>query len=351
MTCILKVSNMIRFKKSRCPKLTVKLQFFFSLTLLILVLLILSHSVGFLVRHVGNLHLISTFSWKFGSHTIKASRSYKSPYQYDYIINEPDKCKERVPFLVLLIMVEGRQHEERDAIRNTWGNEDLLPGVNILRLFFLGREANVNVEARQAILRESQEFHDIIQQDFMDTYKNLTIKVLSAMNWMTTYCPHALYVMKTDTDVFVNIEYLVTNLLKPDQEPKRNYITGFLMLENLPERNPTSKWYVPPDIYPYEKYPPFCSGTGYVLSGDLAHKIVEISPSVRWIYLEDVFIGFCLQKLGIQPTAPPKITDFNVWYIGFSGCEYHNIVTAHNLGPWILQDYWDRLQKSKQVCT
>ncbi|NWT23568.1 B3GT5 galactosyltransferase, partial [Pheucticus melanocephalus] len=67
-----------------------------------------------------------------------------------------------------------------------------------------------------------------------------------------------------------------------------------------PIRTRRSKWYVSREEYPGATYPPFCSGTGYVLSSDVASQIYNISESVPFIKLEDVFIGLCLDKLKIQ---------------------------------------------------
>ncbi|XP_071983493.1 beta-1,3-galactosyltransferase 2-like [Engystomops pustulosus] len=379
---------MILCKKSKCTKFAFQLLLFF-LALLTLFWLILSDTVWSplsIVVPVNSLRRkIQNFSWNFQeNNTIKnhfryttkvkdfyIEKSYnesRNPSftttaitnisngkkntqpQYEYIINEPDKCKEHSPFLVLLITVERWQREARQAIRNTWGKEELLPGVKILRLFFLGKDPNLNNDSKQAILKESQEFHDIIQQDYMDTYNNLTIKVLMGLNWITTYCPHALYIMKTDSDMFVNPEYLVNELLKPNQPPKTNYFTGYLMINASPIRNLDSKWYVSPEVYPEEKYPPFCSGTGYVLSGDLSHKIVKIYPHIRWIHLEDVFIGLCLDKIGVQPVAPPKNSDFNAWRVTYSDCVYHRLVTSHGVSPGEILHYWNNLQKNKNIC-
>ncbi|XP_069593375.1 beta-1,3-galactosyltransferase 2-like [Ranitomeya imitator] len=371
--------KMIFFKKSHCTKLTVTLLLFFFLVLLTVTLLILSNfawSPLRLVSQDSNLKsVISTLSWKSQENDApKVNELYTEQSQnesrypsftrinmtkisdnihkskYEYIINEPDKCKERVPFLVLLITVQRWQHEARQAIRKTWGREDLLPGVKILRLFFLGKDPILNTEAETAISVESQGFHDIIQQNYLDTYANLTMKVLMGLNWITTYCPHALYVMKTDSDMFVNTENLVNKLLQPNHPPRTNYFTGFLMLNGSPIRNLDSKWYVSPDEYPEETYPSFCSGTGYVLSGDLTHKIIKILPNVRWIHLEDVFIGLCLKKLGVEPVAPPPNSEFNNWRVAFSNCRYHNIVTAHQMSPSEILYYWTRLQDTKHLC-
>ncbi|XP_018425944.1 PREDICTED: beta-1,3-galactosyltransferase 2-like [Nanorana parkeri] len=274
----------------------------------------------------------------------------KTLHIYDYLINEPDKCKDGAPFLILLIAAERWQKEARQAIRQTWGKEDFLPGVRILRLFFIGKDVGWNDDARRSLLEESQMFHDIIQQDYLDTYYNLTVKVMMGLSWISTHCPEASYVMKTDSDMFVNSEYLISRLLKPEEPPRPNYFTGYLMTNATPIRNLDSKWYVPPAEYPEKGYPLFCSGTGYVFSANLAPKIVQVSPTVKWIRLEDVFVGLCLDKLGVLPVAPPKPNDFNAWRVFYTDCEYNQIVTSHELRPGEIIYFWNKLQQNKHKC-
>ncbi|XP_068099322.1 beta-1,3-galactosyltransferase 2-like isoform X2 [Hyperolius riggenbachi] len=274
----------------------------------------------------------------------------KTLHVYEYLINEPDKCREDVPFLLFLLTVEAWQKEARQAIRQTWGKEDFLPGVKILRLFFLGKTAKWTQDNQQSLLTESQQYHDIIQQDYLDTYWNLTIKVLMGLHWASTYCPKATYIMKTDSDMFVNTEYLIKSVLKPDQPPRKDFFTGYLMINASPIRNLDSKWYVTPEEYPELSYPPFCSGTGYVFSGDLPSKIVRISPNIRWLHLEDVYIGLCLNRLGVEPVAPPRDSDFNPWRVGYSDCGYNHIVTSHQLRPGEIIYYWNRVQQNKHNC-
>ncbi|XP_018424268.1 PREDICTED: beta-1,3-galactosyltransferase 2-like [Nanorana parkeri] len=272
------------------------------------------------------------------------------PYIYDYTINEPDKCKDGAPFLILLITAERWQKEARQAIRQTWGKEDLLPGVKTLRLFLLGKDNKWTDDANKSLVEESQAFHDIIQQDYLDTYRNLTTKVLNGLSWVATHCPGASYVMKTDSDMFIGTEYLINSLLKPDQPPRLNYFTGSLFINGRPIRNTDSKWYMSPEEYPENDYPLFCSGTGYVFSAGLAGKIVEVSPSVRWVYLEDVYVGLCLKKIGVQPVAPPKGTDFNIWRVQYTDCGYSRIVTSHGLSPGDIISQWNQMQRNKHTC-
>lgn len=270
---------------------------------------------------------------------------------FSYTINEPDKCGQSrsVPFLVLLIATEARQVEARNAIRQTWGNESVVPSVRVIRLFLLGKnEGELGIIQQRTLQAESQRYHDIIQQDFKDSYKNLTIKTLMGMNWVAIHCPQASYVMKTDSDMFVNTEYLIYKLLKPEIKPKRNYFTGNNMRGFGPNRNKNSKWYMSPELYPDEKYPTFCSGTGYVFSGDLARKIYQASLGIRHLHLEDVYVGICLAKLGIEPTPPSNAFLFNHWRVSYSSCKYSHLITSHGFHPNELLKYWHHLQSNKR---
>lgn len=270
---------------------------------------------------------------------------------FSYIINEPDKCAEKQPmlFLVLLIATEARQVEARNAIRQTWGNESIVPALGLIRLFLLGKtEGELGLLQGNMLQAESRRHHDIIQQDFLDSYKNLTIKTLMGMNWVAMYCPQASYVMKTDSDMFVNTEYLIYKLLRPELKARRNYFTGSNMRGFAPNRNKNSKWYMPPELYPGDKYPSFCSGTGYVFSGDLARKIYQTSLTVRHLHLEDVYVGMCLAKLGIEPTPPPNGFLFNHWRVSYSSCKYSHLITSHGFHPNELLKYWHHLQSNKR---
>ncbi|KAK1327976.1 hypothetical protein QTO34_012398 [Cnephaeus nilssonii] len=255
-----------------------------------------------------------------GSLSNEKGAGHPHSYHFKYLINEPAKCQEKSPFLILLIAAEPEQTEARRAIRQTWGNESLAPGIHITRIFLLGIvSTNLNGYFQRAILEESRQHHDIIQQDYLDTYYNLTIKTLMGMNWVATYCPHT----------------------------PHNYFTGYLMRGYAPNRNKDSKWYMPPDLYPSERYPVFCSGTGYVFSGDLAEKIFKVSLSIRRLHLEDVYVGICLAKLRIDPVPPPNEFVFNHWRVSYSSCKYSHLITSHQFQPSELIKYWNHLQQNK----
>ncbi|XP_064417171.1 beta-1,3-galactosyltransferase 2-like [Latimeria chalumnae] len=261
-------------------------------------------------------------------HRIKANITWKHPlgpfdivypYDYNYVINEPDKCKNKNPFLVLLIPTGPAEIHARNVIRETWGNETLIPGVTIIRLFFIGLPVTILEALQKQLEEESSVYHDIIQRDFLDTYNNLTIKTMTSLEWLTDFCPEAAYAMKVDADMFLNIEKLVKSLLKPHIPTRQNYFTGFPFIHNRPIRDKNSKWYIPESVFPGQEYAPYCSGTGYVFSVNIVWKILEASYIVKPIYLEDVYIGFCLNFAQITITHPPgsffhiNHVDYEAW--------------------------------------
>ncbi|NXE80050.1 B3GT2 galactosyltransferase, partial [Cochlearius cochlearius] len=274
---------------------------------------------------------------KFGNKTRSTSTQ-----SFKFIINEKEKCKDKTPFLVLLIATTAAEIQHRSSIRKTWGNESVVPGAGVVRLFMLGIESKGPDEV---LLRESEQYHDIIQQDFLDTYHNLTLKTLMGMKWVASYCSGASFVMKTDSDVFVNTIYLIEKLLRPLSPPPQNYFTGCLMKGHKPIRNKKNKWYISEEEYPGDKFPPFCSGTGYIFSGDLASKIVSASVTIKFIHLEDVYVGLCLNAEGIQIVPPPSYSLFNIYKVPFSPCRYNNIITSHHIQTNEHVVYWEILQK------
>ncbi|KAI1236600.1 hypothetical protein IHE44_0014853 [Lamprotornis superbus] len=197
---------------------------------------------------------------------------------FTFLINEEEKCKDKTPFLVLLIATRAAELPHRSAIRRSWGSEAAVPGAAIVRLFMLGIDTQGASE--DVLRRESEQYHDIIQQDFLDTYNNLTLKTLMGMRWVASYCSGTRFAMKTDTDVFVNTMHLIEKLLRPLPPSTQNYFTGHLMKGHTPIRNKGSKWYISEEEFP---------GTGYVFSGDLAAKIVNASLMIKYIHLEDVY--------------------------------------------------------------
>ncbi|KAK7812266.1 hypothetical protein U0070_024420 [Myodes glareolus] len=253
-------------------------------------------------------------------------------------------CKQKPPFLVLLVTSSHKQLAARMAIRKTWGRETEVRGRHVKTLFLLG--ASDITDEMNATAQEGKQHRDIIQKDFKDNYYNLTLKTMMGMEWVHHFCPQAAFVMKTDSDIFVNVGYLTDLLLKKNKTSL--FFTGYLKPHELPIRKKSSKWFVSKFEYPWDRYPPFCSGTGYVFSSDVASKVFSVSDSVPFLKLEDVFVGLCLANLKIRPEELHTKQTFFPDGLRFSVCLFRKIVTCHSMTPQNLLTYWQALENSQE---
>lgn len=313
----------------------------------------------------GDTVILDTWKWfqhhlrlhSFSSHVIvlNSSSTYKHhsqallyPYPYKFLINQPEKCQTRSPFLVLLVFGESQDVKSRDTIRTTWGNVSNYGDIGIIKIFLVGVSPVMTGTVQKLLDEESTVFGDIVQQDFLDTYNNLTLKMLMGMEWVTKFCHNASYVMKVDSDVFLNVNYLVHQLLHPELPPRSNYFTGFIVSYTEPIRNKESKWYIPEEVYPGDTYPPYPSGPAYVFSGDMAEKIYEVAQDILVFGIEDAFIGICLYKLNILPVKAPK-NMFHGHKIGYNPYTFCNLVMVHHYKDNDLINIWEDFWRKRTV--
>ncbi|TRY71451.1 hypothetical protein DNTS_011724 [Danionella cerebrum] len=270
------------------------------------------------------------------------------PQKYHFIINESEKCQKENPFVVLMIPVSPNNLEAREAVRSTWGTERLVGDKRVSVFFVLGLPTSEDKEKLQEdLLKESEKYHDLIQSNFWDSYNNLTIKTMVILEWLTVYCQNATFAMKVDSDIFLNVKNLIHLLLAA---PKQNYMSGLVARGAVVLRNPNSKWYLPKTVYAPDFYPPYALGLGYVFSMDLPQKLVGAAQLIKPVYIEDVFLGLCMQHLRISLTDPPNGALFNVFPVIYNRCRYSQLIatTTHSLKDQV--EFWKDLQRPGPYC-
>lgn len=271
-----------------------------------------------------------------------------NPLTYQYLLNQPDACADRSPFLVLMVPVAPQEAAAREAVRRTWGS----PGRDTITLFFAGLPYRGQQSPIQEALEKESKLHaDIIQMNFMDRYQNLTIKTMMMMKWLATYCPNASYAMKVDADIFVNVYYLIERLRS---SPRQGFITGSVIRDGRPKRDPNSKWYLSEEVYPENSFPPYVSGAGYVFSADMAPRISWASRFVRMIPLEDVYVGLCLHVLDVQPVYAQALLFlrnlFAIQSLTYDRCAFAKLIIANGFKPSELLHAWKDFSKHHVSC-
>lgn len=279
----------------------------------------------------------------------KASVSPINYYPYRFLTNS-GKCS-TVEKLDLFIVVKSamKNYEHRMAIRQTYGQENLIPGRIIKTLFFLGRDEKHNFKSntQKGIEKEMAEFKDIIQIDFHDNYYNNTIKTMMSFRWVYEHCSTADFYLFTDDDMYIS----VTNLLDyvHDQNTPeafgKNYdikqSTGYLendrekhlyagyVFKSAPLRYKTSKWRVSLEEYPWDKWPPYVTAGAYVLSNISMKTMYVGSFYVKHFRFDDIYLGIIAKKVGIVPTHCPR---FHFYKKKYSQEGYKDVIASHGYG-------------------
>lgn len=266
---------------------------------------------------------------------------YEPIYRQDFqfTLREHSNCSQQNPFLVILVTSRPSDVKARQAIRVTWGEKKSWWGHEVLTFFLLGQEAEREDKALALSLEDEHTLYgDIIRQDFLDTYNNLTLKTIMAFRWVIEFCPNAKYVMKTDTDVFINTGNLVKYLLNLNHSEK--FFTGYPLIDNYSYRGFFHKNHISYQEYPFKVFPPYCSGLGYIMSGDLVPRIYEMMGHVKPIKFEDVYVGICLNLLKVGIHIPEDTNLFFLFRIHLDVCQLRRVIAAHGFSSKEIITFW-----------
>ncbi|XP_078252958.1 beta-1,3-galactosyltransferase 5-like [Rhinoraja longicauda] len=248
--------------------------------------------------------------------------------------------------LMVLVTSAPSNAGRREAIRGTWARRRL-PGPFSWQVVFLVGRPPAGEEAAALLRAEQGEFGDLLLGGYLDTYRNLTLKVMHGLRWAAAACRPA-YLLKTDDDCFVNTDRLPGFLVR-DNPVRTGLYAGSLFPAERRQviRDPSSKWYVPWRDYGREVYPPYTSGVGYVLSLDVAHALLEEAATTRPIPVEDAYVGILAQAAGVAPLASPRFAKHNVsWRV----CNYRYLMVIHHLSPSQQQLAHQRMVRAWTAC-
>lgn len=235
----------------------------------------------------------------------------KSSGAFRIIINPP--CN--ATFLIWIITSYAGEPSTRSALRRAYVDEELQV-LGIRRVFLLGT-LNDDAEKKthmlqNALLDESRRFNDILQGDFLDTYKNLTRKHLMGLQWAINNCKDVKYIMKMDDDIVVNIYGILEKLHLGMIE--ENSLTGYVLKNMIPVREPANKWYVSKVEYTNSIYPDFVSGWLYITRPYIASQLIDYAESSHeYFWIDDVFVTGILRhalNIKIQNISQLYTTDY-----------------------------------------
>ena len=187
-------------------------------------------------------------------------------------------------------------------------------------VFMVGLTGDSNIDS--SVMKEDAMFQDIVRASYMDSYKNLSYKALTAMHWLKTYCTRPQHIVKLDDDMVVNpfvlVRYLDIRQKKKRADENRSSATKSKNIathtkpkiirsidchvyESSPvTRDNQSKWYVSEGEYPPNAYPPYCYGTAFIMDVEVVTLLLEASRRTTFLWVDDAYLtGVLREKLAI----------------------------------------------------
>jgi beta-1,3-galactosyltransferase 1 len=219
-----------------------------------------------------------------------ASLSIGHPLKLRIVSNSWNLCAGNGSGLDVFIYVFIRANgfEFRENIRNTWANRTLFPTVNVGFVIGLSADPDINLK----IVKENEQYGDVIQGDYLDTYRNLTFKSIMTWRWIKYNCMGAKYTVKIDDDMLPHIPNLLAFLRNKTRfNPPRLSFACRLWTTMGPIRDVDSKYYLSREEWPLDAFLPYCSGVAFVTTIDVPSMLYDLSFTTKMIWIDDVNNG------------------------------------------------------------
>ncbi|GAV70370.1 Gal-bind_lectin domain-containing protein/Galactosyl_T domain-containing protein [Cephalotus follicularis] len=244
--------------------------------------------------------------------------------------------------LLIGVFSNTNNFKRRMAVRRTWMQYPAVRSGAVAVRFFVGLHKNKIVN--EELWNEAQTYGDIQLMPFVDYYSLITWKTL-AICIFGTEVALAKFVMKTDDDAFVRVDEVLASIKRVNVT--HGLLYGLINSDSRPHRSSDSKWYISPEEWLEETYPPWAHGPGYVVSNDIAKAIYKTHKKghLKMFKLEDVAMGIWIadiKKEGLE------VLYENEGRVYSEGCK-DGYVVAHYQGPREMLCLWQKLQEDKRA--
>ena len=228
-----------------------------------------------------------------------------------------------------------KNFEMRSFIRQTWAldeyyatNSQRTP-FTLAVLFVIGIPDSVPHTVKseniiQMLGNEIEEHGDILLLNMSDHYDHLTYKGIASLTWINnTVNEKVTHVFKTDDDSFVNAMGWMSIIIRLKRVTKSSrYIVGTnCAFRSRVIRDPRVK-HNPVSFQEYRPrfYPPYCMGSGYLMSRDAIVDMLEAIHRVPFLKVEDVYFTGMVAKVAnitrYWTTGMTEKESANVWQLG-----------------------------------
>nr|XP_057935220.1 N-acetyllactosaminide beta-1,3-N-acetylglucosaminyltransferase 2 [Doryrhamphus excisus] len=271
------------------------------------------------------------------------------------LIDQPAKCEEakgsNATFLLFAIKSKPANFEQRQAVRDTWGREQLHKGrLSVRTVFLLGGPSTDDPDLGPLLAFEAGHYRDILQADFHESLFNLTLKMNAFLQWTLVRCPRVSFVFSGDDDVIVNTQALLSYLDSLDGSKAARLYMGQVIKTASPLRDPRSKYFIPLTYYD-GRYPIYVGGGGFLVSGALLRPLYSACNAIPFFPIDDVYIGMCFSALQVSPEDHGGFHTFDIRKKDRDNmCAYRSLILVHRRSPQQVKKIWRGMQSPLLTC-
>ncbi|KAL4226098.1 hypothetical protein ACF0H5_014086 [Mactra antiquata] len=224
-----------------------------------------------------------------------------NPHNFNFVVNPTTFCSSTRPEYVVYVHSAPKNHKKRQMVRQTWGAKSVCNKYNMRVVFIMGLVSDQKV--MNTVKLESNTYGDLVIEDFDDSYRNLTYKAIAGLKWVSKYCSDVKYVIKSDDDILIDMHALMDQLNSTEVKSygTRNVIMCNQWLRMKVIRDKSSKWYISKEEFPDDFFPPYCSGSVFIMTSDVVQRMYWASLQTKFFWVDDFYItGLLVKRIGIE---------------------------------------------------
>lgn len=180
-----------------------------------------------------------------------------------------------------------RNYAHRGAFRHMVAAQSTTDNFDVAFIVALSKSHQEN----DAVQREFHTHRDVVVVDFVDSYRNNSLKHLAWMVWLSKSPCISTFVVKVDDDAYVNFQGVDRFINVYRLNVQTPFIAGYINTEAPVARDPRKKWKVDANEYSGNFYPPYAYGLAYITNLHSIKKLLEHAYTIPLFWIDDVHIG------------------------------------------------------------
>lgn len=262
-------------------------------------------------------------------------------FSYLKVPTDCDFKGQNVTKLTIIVKSSTENFARRAAIRKTYGSPSHgLKNLTSQTFFELGLPNKLSTQ--KLIDKESSKYGDLLQADFIDTYRNITLKTVMGFEWATKNCLNTDFFLVVDDDVLVSVKNLLPTLTKYKRDDL--LYMGEIVKKNKVIRDKKHRHPISNEDLEIEKYPPAINEAAVLYTHRAFQDISYMLPYTKHIWMDNAFIAFAASAMNIKPIGNRHfhIRNFPKYY--------KKVQVSHGFGnPEDLKKCWTLLESKYEI--